>query len=179
MDDFSPLMTSNLTTHSLEFFTANLIIQGNSTGPFRRASDLVNRKDRDDIVVDGARITPMGRQANPTPLSTPLILSRPHVHMVSLPPQPEPEYESGGLGSGSLSSGTLKSGTLQSGNLTSGSLSSGGQANHYREWAVHKFAVPCYMLTDMYVIVGKCHLVEGATLESLIDISDMFIPITA
>jgi hypothetical protein len=183
MDSFSPLVTSNMTTHILEIFTANLIIQGNSTGPFLRASDLVNRKDRDHITVDSARITPMGRQANPTPLATPLIVARPHVHLVSLPPQPDVDYISGTLSSGTLSSGSLASGTLQSGSLSSGGVASGslqtsGQPSRFRESAVRKNAVPCYILTDMFVVVGNCHLLEGTTLESLIDISDYFIAIT-
>src|SRR5436190_2076135 len=155
MDSFSPLDTSNMTTHVLEIFTANLIIQGTSTGPFLRASDMVNRKDRDHINVDGARITPIGRQANPAPLGTPLILARQHVHLVSLPPQSDVDSITGNLASGGLASGTLRSGSLSSGNLSSGSLTSGtlpggGQPSRFRESAVRKLPVPCYILTDMY-----------------------------
>jgi hypothetical protein len=148
MDSFSPLTTSSLNIHHLEIFTPNLVVQGNSTGPFRRATDLVNRKDRDYIIVDAARITPLGRQANPTPLSTPLMVARQHIHLVSLAPQLEPENTTGGLGGP-------------------------------RESGVRKIAYPCYLLTDIYVIVGQCHMVEGSTLENLMAVSELFLPITA
>src|SRR5258708_6583291 len=98
MDSFSPLTTSNLNIHHLEVFTASLVIQGDSTGQFRRASDLVNRKDRDYILMDNARMTPLGRQANPNPLTTMLMVARQHIHLVALAPQPEPENTTGNLG---------------------------------------------------------------------------------
>jgi hypothetical protein len=148
MDSFSPLTTSNLNIHHLEVFTANLIIQGDSTGQFRRASDLVNRKDRDYILMENARITQLGRQANANPLTTQLMVARQHVHFVALPPQPEPENTTGGLG-------------------------------QPRESGVRKIAYPCFMLTDTYVIVGQCHMVEGGTLENLMAISELFLPLTA
>jgi len=147
MDDFSPLTTSSLNIHHLEIFTPNLVIQGDATGSFRRATDLVNRKDRDYMLLDGARITPLGRQANPTPLATPLMVARQHVHMVALAPQPEPEDTTGSLG-------------------------------QFRESAVHKIPYPCYMLTDIYVVVGEVHIVEDSTLENLMAMSDLFLPIT-
>jgi hypothetical protein len=98
MDNFSPLTTSSLNIHSLEIFTANYVVQGNATGPFRRASDLVNREDRDYIMLQEARITPIGRPPAQAPLPTQLMVARPHIHFVSLPPQPEPEHTTAGLG---------------------------------------------------------------------------------
>jgi hypothetical protein len=148
MDSFSSLTTSSLNIHHLEVFTANLVIQGDSTGPFRRASDLVNRKDRDYIYMDGARITPLGRQANPNPLTTQLMVARQHIHLVALGPQPEPENTTGSLG-------------------------------QQRESSVRKIGYPCFMLTDIYAVVGQCHMVEGSTLENLMAVSELFIPITA
>jgi hypothetical protein len=173
MDNFSLLTTSNLVTHSLEIFTASLAIQGNATGPFGRASDLVNRKDRDHITLQDARVTPLGRQPNPAPLATPLIVARQHVHLVALAPQSDAENVSG-----TLTSGTLASGGLSSGSLASGTLASGGLAGRFRESGVRKYPFPCYILTDVYVVVGQCHLIEGATLEGLLDSSDLFIAIT-
>jgi len=148
MDSFSPLTTSNLNIHHLEVFTANLVIQGDSTGQFRRASDLVNRKDRDYILMDNALITPVGRQANSNPLTTQLMVARQHVHLVALPPQPEPENTTGSLG-------------------------------QPRDSGVRKIAYPCFMITDTYAVVGQCHMVEGGTLENLMAISELFLPLTA
>jgi hypothetical protein len=147
MDSFSPLTTSNLNIHHLEVFTANLVIQGDSTGQFRRASDLVNRKDRDYIYMDNARITPLGRQANPNPLTTQLMVARQHIHLVALAPQLEPENTTGNLG-------------------------------QQRESGVRKIGYPCFMLTDIYAVVGECHMVEGSSLENLMAVSELFLPIT-
>ena len=182
MDNFSLLTASHLVTHNLEIFTSSLVIQGTSTGPFGRASDLVNRKDKDHILLQDARLAPLGRQGNPTPIATPLIVARQHVHLVALAPEADAEgtgsLTSGGLASGTLASGTLGSGQLSSGNLNSGTLASGGAAPRYRESGVHKYPVPCYIVTDMYVVLGQCYLLEGATLEGLFDGIDLFIPTT-
>jgi hypothetical protein len=177
MDNFSLLTTSNLVIHSLEIFTSSLAIQGNATGPFGRASDLVNRKDRDHIILQEARVTPLGRQPNPAPLTTPLIVARQHVHLVALAPQSDAEA-TGGLTSGTLASGGLSSGGLTSGTLASGTLASGGLAGRFRESGVRKYPVPGYILTDVYVVVCQCHLIEGGTLEGLLDVSDLFIATT-
>jgi hypothetical protein len=147
MDDFSPLTTSDLHLHHLEIFTPNLVIQGDSTGPFHRASDLVNRKDRDYILLDGARITPLGRPVNSNPLTTPLMVARHHTHLIAIGLEPEPEHTTGGLG-------------------------------QYRESAVHKIPHPCYMLTEVFVLVGEVHMVEQSSLENLMAVSDLFLPIT-
>jgi hypothetical protein len=147
MDDFSPLTTSNLNIHPLEIFTPNLVIQGNSTGPYRRSSDLVNRKDRDYILLDGARITPLGRQANMTPLDTQLMVARQHVHLVALAAQSEPEDTTGNLG-------------------------------QFRPSGVHKIPHPCYMLTEVYVLLGEVYMVEASTLENLLAVSELFLPMT-
>jgi hypothetical protein len=147
MDSFSPLTTSNLNIHNLEVYTANLVIQGNASGPFRRATDLVNRKDRDYMMLQEARLTPIGRQPNPNVLTTPLMVARQHTHLVALGPQPEPEHTTSGLG-------------------------------QVRESGVRKVAYPCYMFTEVYVVVGQCHLVEGSTLENLLAVSELFVPIT-
>lgn len=176
MDPFSPLSTSSLNIHSLEIYTASLNIQGNATGPFRRSSDLVNRKDREYIVLQEARMAPLGRQPNPTPLSTPLTVARKHVHLVAVQPQPEPDYVSGGLNSGNLSTASLSSGSLSSGNLSTGNLG-GGKAGG-REFVVRKTPTPCYVLTGTYAVLGMCHLIEGSTVENLLDISDFFLALT-
>jgi hypothetical protein len=148
MDSFSSLTTSSLNIHHLEVFTANLAIQGDATGPFRRASDLVNRKDRDYLIMENARITPVGRPANSNPLTTQLMVARQHIHLVALPPQPEQENTTGSLG-------------------------------QPRESGVRKMAYPCFMITDTYAVVGQCHMVEGGTLENLMAISELFLPLTA
>src|SRR6266550_351514 len=127
MDNFAPLTTSSLNIHALEIYTSNLAIRGNTTGPYRRSSDLLNRKDRDYIILQNASITPLNRQPGPTSLSTPLLVARQHIHLVSLSAQPEPEHTTSGLG-------------------------------QYREPAVRKTPVPCCMMTDVYVIMGQCHL---------------------
>ena len=145
MDNFAPLTTSSLNIHPLELYTSNLAIRGNTTGPYRRSSDLLNRKDRDYIILQNANITPLNRQPGPTSLSTSLLVARQHIHLVALSAQPEPENTTGGLG-------------------------------QYREFAVRKIPVPCCMMTDVYVIMGQCYLLEGSSLENLMEIADLFLP---
>jgi hypothetical protein len=151
MDNFAPLTTSSLNIHALELYTANLAIRGNTTGPYRRSSDLLNRKDRDYIILQNASITPLDRQpvrpSSSASLSTPLLVARQHVHLVSLSAQPEPENTTSGLG-------------------------------QYREFTVRKTPIPCCMMTDVYVVMGQCYLLEGSSLENLMEVADFFLPLT-
>src|SRR4051812_19217992 len=87
----------SVTSHKLEIYTSKLVITGLSSGPFRRASDLVNRKDRNYLSVDEAVVTPIGRPNDAAPLTTPFLVARQNIHFISLVPQPEPEQPGPGV----------------------------------------------------------------------------------
>jgi hypothetical protein len=50
----------------------------------------------------------------------------------------------------------------------------GGQ----REYAVRKVPHGCYALTNIFVIRGFCHLLEGSTLDNFLESPDLFMPMT-
>jgi hypothetical protein len=145
-------MPSGPISHSVELYTARLFIQGSISGPFKRTSDLINRRDRDFFAVNGATVTPLG-QTNTTPqkIAAPVQVGRDHIHFVATAPQPAPQSQSQGQPPG---------------------LGPG------REYYVHKQALNCYALTDTFIIHGQCHLLSGTTLETLLQSHDPFIPIT-
>ncbi len=151
MEEYSAVPSGPI-SHNVELYTARLFIQGSISGPFKRTSDLINRRDRDFFTVDSATITALG-QANTTPqkIPTPVQVGRDHIQFVATTPQPTQQP--------------------QAPSQTQG-LSPG------REYYVHKRAVPCYALTDTFIIYGQCHLHTGATLESLLQVHAPFIPMT-
>lgn len=151
MEEYS-VVPSGPISHSVELYTARLFIQGSISGPFKRTSDLINRRDRDFFNVSDALITALGQaSATPQKIASPVQVGRDHIHFVATIPQqaqrPQAPGQSPALGPG-------------------------------REYYVHKQAVNCYALTDTFIIHGQCHLLAGATLESLLQVHDPFIPIT-
>lgn len=149
MDQYSA-MPGGLISHSVELYTARLFIQGTISGSFKRTSDLINRRERDFFTVTGSTVTPLG-QATTTPqkIPTPVQLGRDHIHFVATAPQPQ-QQQAGGQGA----------------------------PGSGREYFVQKHAIPCYALTDTFIIHGQCHLLTGTTLENLLQNHDPFIPIT-
>ncbi len=145
-------------SHNVELYTARLFIQGSISGPFKRTSDLINRRDRDFFTVNGATVTPLGQTStSPQTMATPVYVGREHIQFAAtIPEQPQP---------------TPQTQQPQAPGQTQ-SLGPG------REYYVHKQAVPCYALTDTFIIYGQCHLLAGATLETLLQGHDPFIPIT-
>src|SRR3954470_9156329 len=89
MEQYSSALS--VTSHKLEIYTSKLVITGLSSGPFRRASDLVNRKDRNYLSVDESVVVPIGRHNDAPPLTTPFLVARQNIHFISLAPQPEPD----------------------------------------------------------------------------------------
>ncbi len=154
MQEYS-VVPSGPISHSVELYTARLFIQGSISGPFKRTSDLLNRRDRDFFNVSGALVTPLGQtNATPQKIAAPVQVGRDHIHFVATIPrqseqsqQPQAPGQTRSLGPG-------------------------------REYYVHKQAVNCYALTDTFIIHGQCHLLPDATLESLLQVHDAFIPIT-
>ncbi len=150
--DFSPL---GQFTHNVELYTARFFVQGTISGPFRRTSDLVNRKDREFFIVQEASITNLGQAGEPRKLSTALIVGRNHIHFVAIAPQ-EPSAQdqpspAGGQGAGPPTG---------------------------REYFIQKTPVSCYGLTDTFIIHGTSHLLQGATLATFIETGDTFVPLT-
>lgn len=148
MDEYTAMPAGPI-SHSVELYTARLFIQGSISGPFKRTSDLINRRDRDFFTVNGATVTPLG-QASTTPqkIVAPVQVGRDHIQFVATSPQQASQSPGqGGPGPG-------------------------------REYYVHKQAVGCYALTDTFIIHGQCHLLSGTTIETLLQGHDPFIPIT-
>jgi|SRR5687767_5778509 len=135
--------------HNVEVYTARYLVQGSISGPYRRTSDLLNRKDDNFLTVDGASITPVGQNAEGQKISTPLMLGRHSIHFVSLSPV-SPDNDENASTPQSLP----------------------------REFFISKRIFPCYVLTDTYLIHGRCHLLEGATLGHYLEKGEDFIPIT-
>ncbi|MDQ6693668.1 MAG: hypothetical protein M3014_04505 [Chloroflexota bacterium] len=98
MNDFS-LGPGVPVTHNVELYTARLFIQGNISGPFKRTSDLINRKDRGFFNVGGASITPLGQTTPPKQLQTTVMVGRPHIHFVATDPTLS-AAQGGSLGAG-------------------------------------------------------------------------------
>lgn len=150
--DFSPL---GQITHNVELYTARFFVQGTISGPFRRTSDLVNLKDRGFFIVQDASITNLGQAGEPRKLATPLIVGRSHIHFVAIAQQEPPAQDRPASGGGQ-----------------------GAAPTTGREFFVPKTPVPCYGLTDTFIIHGTSHLLQGTTLESFIEMGDTFVPLT-
>jgi hypothetical protein len=148
MDTFS-FVPSTPISHSVELYTARFLVQGAISGPFKRTSDLLNHRETRYVMVDGATITPVGQQSEGRKLTTTLMMSKSRVHVVATAPQ-EPSPQSQTQAPGSTG----------------------------REFYVQKTSFPCYALTDTYIIFGQCHLRQGTTLQTLLELGDTFLPIT-
>ena len=151
MDDNS-YTPSALHVHGIEIYSARFYIQGDISGPFKRMSDLMNRRDVNYLAVQGAIVAPLDQASQPKRFETPISVGKSHIHFASSPELPatpsKPDEMQRGIPIG-------------------------------REFYVQKTPYPCYALTDTFVIHGKCYLNEGVTLQSLLDRPDMlFLPIT-
>jgi len=151
MDDFS-FTASALHIHGIEIYSARFYIQGDISGPFKRMSDLMNRRDVNYLSVQGAVVAPLDQTSQPKRFETPISVGKSHIHFASSPETPaalsKPDEMQRGIPIG-------------------------------REFYVQKTPYPCYALTDTFVIHGRCYLNEGVTLQSLLDRPDMlFVPIT-
>jgi hypothetical protein len=155
MDEFS-FVPSAAIGHQIEACTARFVVQGTVSGAYRRTSDLLNRKDDNFLQVTEPTITSVGgSEADAQKLNSPLWLARRGIHFVSLPlPPQEGEEEEPGEG-----------GAPQPRSLP-------------REFYISKRVVSCFVMTDTFIIRGQCHLLEGTTLEQLLQVGDPFIPIT-
>lgn len=149
MDTFTFVPTAPI-SHNVEMYTERFLVQGVISGPFKRTSDLLNHREHSFIAVEQASILPLGQQADPSQLSTPVMISKRHLHLVAtapyaLEPQPQGATPAGGSG---------------------------------REFFVQKTSYACYALTDTFVIFGQCHLRQGTDLQVLLELGDPFLPIT-
>lgn len=143
---------SGPTSHSVELYTAQFFIQGSISGPFKRTSDLINRRDKDFFAVLNAGLTPLGQaSATTNKVATPVMVGRDHVQFVATASQPS---------------------------QTAQGQPPGSAASQGREYYIQKMSHACYALTDTFIIYGHCHLLSGTTLENLLVIPDPFIPLT-
>lgn len=138
--------------HSVEVYTSRFLVHGTISGPYRRTSDLLNRKDDSFIAVENVAISPVGQGVEPQRLATPLMLGRHSIHFAALP--------------------------LPQLDQTEGEQEGVSQSQLPKEYSVTKRTHPCYVLTDTYIIHGRCHILEGADLRNLLEGGQIFIPIT-
>ena len=82
MEPFS-LVPSAPISHQVELYTARFFVQGTISGPFKRTSDLLNRKDTSFVRVDSATIAPVGQAVDTKPMSTPLMVIRSQIHFAA------------------------------------------------------------------------------------------------
>jgi hypothetical protein len=141
-----------LHVHSLEIYSARFYIEGEVTAPFKRMSDLLNRREANYLSVQGAVVAPLDQASQPKRFEMPISVGKSHIHFASPPEMPgadpKPDAPQRGIPIG-------------------------------REFYVQKIPFPCYVLTDTFVIHGQCYFNEGVTLQSLLDRPDMlFLPIT-
>jgi hypothetical protein len=148
MDTFSFVPSAPI-SHNVELYTARFLVQGAISGPFKRTSDLLNHRENRYVMVDGATITPVGQQSEGRKLSTPLMMSKAHIQVMAT---------------------ALQESTPQS--------QPQAPSGSGREFYVQKTSFACYVLTDTYVIFGQCHLRQGTTLQTLLELGDTFLPIT-
>jgi hypothetical protein len=80
---------SNLNSHQVEIYTANLFIQGNILGPFSRTADLINRRDYDNFQVQNVALASLGQPGAPRPIGHSMLVARPYIHMVAVVTTPE------------------------------------------------------------------------------------------
>lgn len=150
MDDFSFVPSAPI-THHVELYTSRFFVEGKIAGPFKRTSDLLNRSDSANMMVQEASITPLGQTPEAKRTLPSLIVVRAQVHFAASYPQ--------GDGAAAQSNSAM-------------GPSSG------REYYVQKMSLPCYALTDTFVIYGSCYLHPGTTLQNLLDREEPFMPLT-
>ncbi|MGA7731549.1 MAG: hypothetical protein WCD37_09810 [Chloroflexia bacterium] len=172
MDRYT-LSTASLNAHRVEIYTGTLVIRGMMLGPFQRTSDLVNRRDRENLIVEEATLAPLGQNVAPKPITDPIFVARSHIHLVAALPTPEnitDPYLSGPL----TPAKPAPSGPLAARGLTNLSTPAGSQ----RQSHVARVPRPCYVFTATFVVSGICHLLQGSTIENLLDAQDPFFPLT-
>lgn len=173
--DRPQLSTSSINAHEVEVYTSNLIVLGTMLGPFHRTSDLVNRRDRENLIVEEAALSPLGQVATPKSIPEPIFVPRHQIHMIAAMPTPDnigDPHLSGPLTSGSLDASKIP----PTGPLTARGL--GVPAGTQRAFQITRIPKSCYVFTSTFVISGICHLLQGSTIEQLLDAQDFFFPIT-
>lgn len=138
-------------SHRLEFYTDTLLITGAVHGPFKRATDLMNRGDEEFIAVHKGTITALGQPASQKVMDSPIMVSRKRIHFTV---------------------------DADAADMTPADPTRPGGVPFGREQYVHKNRRPCYAITGVYVIYGYCHLLQDVTLESLLRGTEKYIPIT-
>jgi hypothetical protein len=158
MDQFT-FVPSSAIGHPIEAYTSRFVVNGIVSGAYRRTSDLLNRKDDNFLQVTEPTITSVaGTDTDAQKLNTTLWLARRGIHFVSLPLPAQ-----GGEDAGSQEEGAAQ--PPQPRSLP-------------REFHITKRVLSCLVMTDTFIIRGQCHLLEGTTLEQLLQVGDAFIPIT-
>ncbi len=151
MDSFTFVPSAPI-SHNVELYTARFLVQGSISGPFKRTSDLLNQREGHFVKVDQAALTPLGQQSELRKFTTPIMVTKSHLHLVAISPQ----------GPGAQVQETQSHVT--------------GHLN--REFYIQKTSFPCCAITDALVVQGECHLRRDTDLQILLASGDVFFPIT-
>jgi hypothetical protein len=174
------MSNTSLNSHQVEIYTSNLFIHGNILGSFSRTADLINRRDYSNFTVHDVALASLGQAGAPRPTGHSMLVARQHAHMVSVFANPENTSDpmlSGPLSTGSLSSGSLSSGSLAN-NPPTGGLMGRLAKPGVPDYHALRVPRPCYVFTPSFVISGLCHLMEGTTIEQLLDGQNPFFHLT-
>ncbi|HUP27601.1 MAG TPA: hypothetical protein VM409_04130 [Chloroflexia bacterium] len=82
MDDLTYTPSAS-NSHRLELYTERFFIEGDVLGPFKRLSDLLNRRESNYLSVERAALTPLGQSAEPRKFDTPISVGRTHMHFAA------------------------------------------------------------------------------------------------
>src|SRR5947199_4291850 len=139
MDDIS-ITASQRVTHRLELYTANRLINGSISAPFKRTSDMLNRKDRNFFTAEDVIVTPLSQPATTNRLDAPVTVGRSHIHLVAPAP-------------GSNARAQMP----------------GNTTPRLGEYHVKKMPFACPVLSGVCSIHGYCYMVRGGALETWLD----------
>ena len=148
MDNFT---TMGAVSHRLELYTESLLIQGAAHGPFKRATDLLNRGELQFISVHKGTITALGQPISQKIMDSPIMVSTNRIHFAV---------------------------DADAADMSPAKPAGPGAVPFGREFYIPKNSRPCYAITSVYVIFGYCHLLHDATLENVLRGNDTFLPIT-
>ncbi len=96
MNQLTSQPSSGLTSHNVELYTARLYVQGVITGPFKRVSDLINRRDTAFFSLSDAAMTTHAQSTPPSKIATPVHVARNHIHFAATVPQQSPQGQGPG-----------------------------------------------------------------------------------
>jgi len=157
---------TGLKAHNVEIYTAALLIRGTIYGSFERTSDLMNRWDRSNVIVEDVALSPLGQASNPKRISEPLFVPREQIHFVTASPTAENNADP-----------VLPDPSAASHLRSLLGVPADLPASR-REFVVQRVTKLCHAFTSVFIISGMCHLLAGSTIENILDGQTPFFPLT-